>query len=69
MKCGHLSTKDGTNAGSGRSCVAGLAKSWPFVIGDRSEAPAVNFGNKFHQAYQGLPKLQRFLGSLSTRFS
>ena len=28
MKCGHLSKKDGTNAGCGPSCAAELAKSW-----------------------------------------
>lgn len=27
-KCGHLSRKDGTNAGCGRFCAAELAKSW-----------------------------------------
>ena len=28
MKCGHSSTKNGINAGCGRSCAAELAKSW-----------------------------------------
>ena len=27
-KCGHLSTKNGTNAGFGRLCVVALAKLW-----------------------------------------
>ena len=49
MKCGHLSMKDGTNAGSGRSCVAGLAKSWHLSSVIAARQPAVNFGNKFHR--------------------
>ena len=49
MKCGHLFTKDGTNAGFGQSCVVEHAKSWPWSSGIVAKQPAVNFGNKFHQ--------------------
>jgi transposase-like protein len=68
MKCGHLFMNDGTNAGSGRSCVGELAKSWHLSSVIAVRQPAVHFGNRFHRL-SGLPKLQRFLGSLSTCFS
>ena len=49
MKCGHLSTKDGTNAGFGRSCVVGLARSWRLSSGIAARRLVAGCGSRFHQ--------------------
>ena len=49
MKCGHLSTKDGTNAGCGRSCAVALVKSWPLLSVIAARRVAASSGSKFHK--------------------
>jgi len=46
MKCGHLSMKDGTNAGFGRLCAAELVKLWPLSSEIAVKQPVVSFGSK-----------------------
>jgi hypothetical protein len=49
MKCGHLSKKDGTNAGYGQSCVVELVKSWRLFLAIAARRVVANCGNKSHQ--------------------
>jgi hypothetical protein len=49
MKCGRLSTKNGTNAGFGRSCAAELAKLWRLSLEIAVRRLAACFGSKFHK--------------------
>ena len=46
MKCGHLSMKDGTNAGFGQSCAVELVKSWPSSLEIAVKQPVASFGSK-----------------------
>jgi hypothetical protein len=46
MKCGHLSMKNGTNAGFGRLSAAALAKSRLSLWVIEARQPAASFGAK-----------------------
>lgn len=50
MKCGHLSTKDGTNAGFGPSCAVGHVKLWLLSSVIAARQPVVHFGAKSHRS-------------------
>ena len=47
-KCGHLSKKDGTNVGCGRSCAVELAKSWRLCLEIEVRQLVASCGNKSH---------------------
>jgi IS1 family transposase len=68
MKCGHLSTKDGTNAGFGRSCAGAHAKSSLLSSGIMARQLVASLGSKSRKLTKAAGVTSDFWGAYQLVF-